>query len=1497
MRKLKKWVSGLLAAAVMATGFGGVVPFTSVGASGTEADGQEEERLVIFDANPLNLNLRDGDSAAHGDFTWNGWNESTGTSAVKLEESTPYFRVTVKDNTYKGLATINTGMRNAELCRTHGWFVVPEILETLKPYIQVEFDVRWNGSSLDGEKLYIIPAVISDNSSMHDIGEGEAAALVNGMDMGDIPANQWKSISLPVDAFPAEAWGTGALAIGVWNGSGDALTAPIELDIRRFRLTVSPADEEAIHNALKAIPGIDDIQWFTDDWEPGGEDNTKLGLAKEPDGTVNYFTLLTLYNADSDYRAKPAEEPRDLVIWDADPEKVSKTDGASARPEWTIRPDDKPGDTWDYHWSSAPKSTGTSVVKYDQDIPYYSCTFTGQWDGGGAILENGFNNRLADANMGWLEKREILTAIKDYLVIAYDVYVEGDTGDYTHINFEPVAEWSDKGPWDEYGNLAGVDVYEANTWVSHTKKGMETYREDGTHHWCCGDILVTVARGEEGQEVSADSPLTVHVRRLRISLNEADKEAINAKLAAVEGIDDVNYFTRDKELPKDDEGNTDYFALLTAYDAQSNYSTGRASYILHDATDADAHGSVQLPGSTAREGDTVHIAASPDNGWKTAGLAVSLANDQKVEVTRTAPNGFSFVMPAEDVTVEATFVQAPTNDDSYVFWEANPDKASPTQTNGASVEEIRKSDPNGLPTWSNPTGTGTLQFDEDVPYYRAEITKNDSNGFIPFPTFLFSGTLGWSGNADVMKALTAYAYIEFDVRRTGAEGSDPQLYMGPATEGNGIAGTSSSSGTFVNGYTLDSDDIGEWVTVRQDAESFYTNGNWWNGDFGLAVWGEGDNAVTEEDPITVDIRNLRMMVKESDRLALNETLSQIPGIDTVKFFTADWEGNPLEIGTDSAGNKDYFSLLQAFDAKSPYSSHYEPHAVTVEEAANGSAVSSKTEAKKNVVVKISAEPADGYRLSQVAVMDSQNNRISTTRVDETHVVFTMPDDAVTVTPVFVKQTDKMQVLFYAESVSANKDPQFSGETTLSYDGQGSAWDFKVTSNEGLITIYGLTNTFVSQQLPEEAEITFRAKLTLADGSTSRQVTLGAEGSDKTKVITVGADWTEFTISAREIADNLPSALTFSLAERQVGDVLSISEIQIWSKSAPGKTIQERFEMAFDMSDYPVRDTNEEIGIIGDPDGDVTPWEPIYNNERPSMLGWNLAWFAQFRGESPWYISPNKENMGKDYYQLDFYHPKDQTLTQGDMTSYLEEGYLEFFIKADEDGLTVPIVVTSTPADGSEFNVPFRVTYDASQARPDGYMRVRIPLTYLAAMGLPLDSIRWIHIQGIQPIESGFYLSAFTFFSNVAVDQPEPEPEPEPEPPTDFPFHLDTSLVNAVFDFEQMTLTVEENTPIWELLSGLIFDEENVGVLFFDADGSPITDDSVVLAEGMTMIVQRDSYDLGEYDILVVEAGTIVVPDTGVAAHALPAVLLGVSGTLLAVTAKRKKNGKKQLHKV
>lgn len=206
-----------------------------------------------------------------------------------------------------------------------------------------------------------------------------------------------------------------------------------------------------------------------------------------------------------------------------------------------------------------------------------------------------------------------------------------------------------------------------------------------------------------------------------------------------------------------------------------------------------------------------------------------------------------------------------------------------------------------------------------------------------------------------------------------------------------------------------------------DAESFYTNGNWWNGDFGLAVWGEGDNAVTEEDPITVDIRNLRMMVKESDRLALNETLSQISGIDSVKFFTADWEGNPGDRHRQR-GKQRLFLPAQAFDTKSPYSSHYDPHAVTVKGAEKGTLIASQSNAKKNVVVKLTAEPAEGYRLSRVSIVDSQNASVSMTRVDETHVVFAMPDDAVTITPVFVKETDKMQVLFYAESVAGNKAP-------------------------------------------------------------------------------------------------------------------------------------------------------------------------------------------------------------------------------------------------------------------------------------------------------------------------------------------------------------------------------------------------------------------------------------------------------------------------------------------
>ena len=93
MRKLKKAASCLLAASVVLTGTVLFQPVHSL-AEGTG------DRLVIFDADPDKAGISDGGSAEHPDITWNGWNEATGESVVKKDESTPYYRVTISDNSY-----------------------------------------------------------------------------------------------------------------------------------------------------------------------------------------------------------------------------------------------------------------------------------------------------------------------------------------------------------------------------------------------------------------------------------------------------------------------------------------------------------------------------------------------------------------------------------------------------------------------------------------------------------------------------------------------------------------------------------------------------------------------------------------------------------------------------------------------------------------------------------------------------------------------------------------------------------------------------------------------------------------------------------------------------------------------------------------------------------------------------------------------------------------------------------------------------------------------------------------------------------------------------------------------------------------------------------------------------------------------------------------------------------------------------------------------------
>ncbi len=76
------------------------------------------------------------------------------------------------------------------------------------------------------------------------------------------------------------------------------------------------------------------------------------------------------------------------------------------------------------------------------------------------------------------------------------------------------------------------------------------------------------------------------------------------------------------------------------------------------------------------------------------------------------------------------------------------------------------------------------------------------------------------------------------------------------------------------------------------------------------------------------------------------------------------------------------------------------YAITVEETANGSVISSKKSASKNAAVTLTVSPADGYETDTLTVIDKNNTEIELTEAEDGKYTFKMPASKVTVTATF-----------------------------------------------------------------------------------------------------------------------------------------------------------------------------------------------------------------------------------------------------------------------------------------------------------------------------------------------------------------------------------------------------------------------------------------------------------------------------------------------------------------
>ena len=322
--------------------------------------------------------------------------------------------------------------------------------------------------------------------------------------------------------------------------------------------------------------------------------------------------------------AETVQDGRSYVIWDADPTKVSTEDGANAKPNVES-------------WEEALRPSGTAVVDYSENVPSFKLT-TGFYYNKGVSFRSGTTmfgqNNTPIAFTGWMNHRDVFKAIEPYVSISYDIYVEDEQNRNAHIKMTAMPNGVEayvKDAFQRFGTLDDFDGIPANQWVSRTAKIGSI--NDGNENWSEGFIVVSL-EWFSGCDEAAD--MTFKIRNLRLTVNESDRDAINAALAGIDGIDTKNWFTgtydgsvTDWRFPTTSDG-LDYFAGLTAFDESSFYSVNRETGDLNSDGSTDILDLVRFKKYAADSTVGVNYAARDCDGNNLYSSASDLAALKKI---------------------------------------------------------------------------------------------------------------------------------------------------------------------------------------------------------------------------------------------------------------------------------------------------------------------------------------------------------------------------------------------------------------------------------------------------------------------------------------------------------------------------------------------------------------------------------------------------------------------------------------------------------------------------------------------------------------------------------------------------------------------------------------------------------------------------------------------------------------------------------------------------
>ena len=414
----------------------------------------------------------------------------------------------------------------------------------------------------------------------------------------------------------------------------------------------------------------------------------------------------------------------------------------------------------------------------------------------------------------------------------------------------------------------------------------------------CRDGLFYVCAWSEGDDApSTEELVTIDIKNLRMEINGSARSDFNAALEKA-GYDYKNGsgswgWKNNIDFGKDENGNTDYFSEIIKY---NSLAVNRTVYKINRINNNPLHGMVCSDVKYAKAGNTVTADIMPDSGWYIKTAEVKTEAGESIPLISESGGSYTFTMPQSNVCIYADFAKSPAAESRYVIWSALPEKCLWGENTTAVPGWI----------WGNSTvcdikGIAEAKTDEAIPYYRAVLSgKGFENAVI-----LESGcNTDNSLLADdrVLKAIEEYITAEYDIRiNTGKDLSfKPCVQLMPVSK-NTQGKFSWEIGAFssVNKWDGSNDktkySVGKWFNVNKKGISISGNDDKLDWQGSLLLWiTDWDTVGTQTAPVTVDIRNMRLIVDPADKDVINSRLAEI-------------------------GVQNGFERLADFDESSPYS--------------------------------------------------------------------------------------------------------------------------------------------------------------------------------------------------------------------------------------------------------------------------------------------------------------------------------------------------------------------------------------------------------------------------------------------------------------------------------------------------------------------------------------------------------------------------------------------------